>query len=148
MKEATFDIHFSGEVGVGLLPFSDKVTITCESGQWGGEPGEFEEYLRGCLAEWYDGATVTSNVPVKNVPSSEKKGYVGATVRILPGASDWMKAHNFWINDWPESIDGMIGTILHNYTEYPKNDFSHYEVQLEGVTGCGVHPQWLEMVND
>ena len=67
---------------------------------------------------------------------------IGDAVRILPGASKWMKAHNYWIDDWPESIDGMYGTILRDYTEFSGND-CHYEVQIEGVSGCGVHPQWL-----
>lgn len=67
---------------------------------------------------------------------------VGDEVRILPGASAWMRAHNYWINDWPESIDGMVGTILHDYSQYAGND-CHYEVVIEGVNGCGVHPQWL-----
>ncbi len=67
---------------------------------------------------------------------------VGDVVQIKPGASAWMKAHNYWIADWPESIDGMTGTILHDYTQYAGND-CHYEVAIEGVAGCGVHPQWL-----
>ena len=67
---------------------------------------------------------------------------VGDEVRIKEGASAWLKAHGYWINDWPESIDGMVGTILHDYTRYAGND-CHYEVAIEGVNGCGVHPQWL-----
>ena len=58
---ASFDIYFPGEIGAGLRSFSDEVTVTCKSGQWGGEPGEFESYMRDCLKEWYDGATVTPN---------------------------------------------------------------------------------------
>jgi len=67
---------------------------------------------------------------------------VGDQVQIKTGASAWMKAHNYWISDWPESIDGLTGTILHDYTQYAEND-CHYEVAIEGVNGCGVHPQWL-----
>ena len=58
---ASFEIYYQGEIGAGLRSFSDEVSITCKSGQWGGEPGEFEEYMRDCLKEWYDGATVTPN---------------------------------------------------------------------------------------
>lgn len=67
---------------------------------------------------------------------------VGDVVQIKPGASAWMRAHNYWIRDWPESIDGMVGTIMRDYTQYAGND-CHYEVAIEGVNGCGVHPQWL-----
>ena len=81
----------------------------------------------------------------KSVQSSTSFA-VGDEVRVLPGASAWMRAHDYWINDWPESIDGMVGTILHDYTRYAGND-CHYEVAIEGVSGCGVHPQWLEANN-
>ena len=67
---------------------------------------------------------------------------VGDEVQIKSGASAWMRAHNYWINDWPESIDGMVGTILLDYTQHAGND-CHYEVAIEGVAGCGVHPQFL-----
>jgi len=67
---------------------------------------------------------------------------VGDVVQIKPGASAWMKAHNYWIHDWPESIDGMFGTITHDYTQYAGSD-CHYGLAIEGVEGCGVHPQWL-----
>jgi hypothetical protein len=67
---------------------------------------------------------------------------VGDEVQIKVGASAWMKEHNYWIADWPESIDGMAGVIANDYTQYAGND-CHYEVVIEGVTGCGVHPQWL-----
>lgn len=71
---------------------------------------------------------------------------VGDKVQIKPGASAWMRSHNYWIADWPDSIDGMVGTILHDYTQYTGND-CHYEVAIEGVSGCGVHPQWLTANN-
>ena len=70
------------------------------------------------------------------------KHEIGDVVQIKPGASAWMKAHNYWIHDWPESIDGMMGTITHDYTQFAGND-CHYGVSIEGVEGCGVHPQWL-----
>jgi hypothetical protein len=57
--QLSFDIYFPGEIGAGLRSYSDKVSISCESDQWGGEPNEFCEYIKGCLAEWYDGASVT-----------------------------------------------------------------------------------------
>ena len=57
----SFTIRHPGEVGAGLRSFTDEVTVTCKSGQWGGEPGEFEAYIRDCLVQWYDGAAVTPN---------------------------------------------------------------------------------------
>ena len=58
-KTLSFNISFGGEIGAGLYPFSDEVTVSCKSGQWGGSAEEFEEYMCDCLKEWYDGATVT-----------------------------------------------------------------------------------------
>jgi hypothetical protein len=74
------------------------------------------------------------------------KHEIGDVVQIKPGASAWMKAHNYWIHDWPESIDGMMGTITHDYTQFAGND-CHYGVSIEGVECCGVHPQWLTANN-
>jgi hypothetical protein len=55
----TFHISYHGEIAAGFNGYSDEITVTCKSGEWGGSPGEFEEHMRNCLSEWYDGATVT-----------------------------------------------------------------------------------------
>jgi len=55
----SFEIYFSGEMGAGLWPYSDTVNVECKSGDFGGDPGEFAEYMRDCLKGWYDGAGVT-----------------------------------------------------------------------------------------
>ena len=58
-------IHFliihPGELAAGINGFSDDVYIQCDSGDWGGDIGEFEEYIKDCLEEWYDGAQVISD---------------------------------------------------------------------------------------
>jgi hypothetical protein len=54
----TFSIENPGEPAAGLLALNDSLTITVDSGNPGGTSGEFEEYMRDCLAEWYDGAKV------------------------------------------------------------------------------------------
>jgi len=54
----TFDVDDAGEPGAGLPAYTDTVVVTLDSGQPGGEPGEFERYMRDCLAEWFDGARV------------------------------------------------------------------------------------------
>lgn len=42
----------------GEWGFSDNVTVMVSSGNPGGVPGEFEEYMRNVISEWYDGARV------------------------------------------------------------------------------------------
>lgn len=74
----------------------------------------------------------------------------GDEVRIVPGASVWMKAHSYWINDWPNSIDDMVGTITEDYTRLGmwsiRND-CHYELAIEGIScGVGVHPHFLKQI--
>jgi len=59
-KELKFDVYHPGEMGAGILGYSDAVTVTVENDP-GGEEGEFEQYMRECLAEWFDGAKVTPN---------------------------------------------------------------------------------------
>lgn len=58
MKKIVFDVSFSGEPSAGLASYTDIVSIKIESGNTGGEDGEFEQYIIDCLSEWYDGAKV------------------------------------------------------------------------------------------
>ena len=60
-KPAIWNFHadFPGEYGAGLYPFHEKITVILESGKPIGEEGEFENFIKECLEEWYDGAKVT-----------------------------------------------------------------------------------------
>lgn len=51
-------IDTPGERSAGIIGFTDEIEIKVESGDPGGEPGEFEEWIKDCLKEWYDGATI------------------------------------------------------------------------------------------
>lgn len=53
-----FSVDMPSELSAGLRGFTDFVTITVESGDPGGEPGEFAQHVRDSLAEWFDGARV------------------------------------------------------------------------------------------
>lgn len=53
-----YDINEPGERGAGINPFSDTIKIIVDSGNPGGEDGEFAEFMREALAEWYDSASV------------------------------------------------------------------------------------------
>lgn len=55
----TYDVAHNGDASAGILPYSDAVTVTVASADPGGDPREFAEYVRECLAEWFDGARVT-----------------------------------------------------------------------------------------
>ena len=61
--ELTFDIYFPGEFAAGLNSYTETVKIAVESGDPGGEPGEFAEHVRKALAEWFDGARVALGKP-------------------------------------------------------------------------------------
>jgi hypothetical protein len=68
------------------------------------------------------------------------------TVRILPGASKWMKDHGYWMHDYPESIDNLLAEIDCDFTDL-KGDDSHYGIIIynhEDLGIIGVHPQWLK----
>ena len=54
-----FDIDHPGELDAGIISFSDQVFLTVASGDPGGENGEFTEFMRKALEEWYDGAGVS-----------------------------------------------------------------------------------------
>jgi hypothetical protein len=48
----------NGDRAAGLHPFTETVTVTVQSGDTGGEEGEFEMFLVNVLNQWYDGAGV------------------------------------------------------------------------------------------
>lgn len=54
----TYNIEYRGEVAAGIRPFDDEVTVTVESGDPGGDDGEFARFLQECLGDWYDGANI------------------------------------------------------------------------------------------
>lgn len=59
MKKIVFEIDNKGEQAAGILPSWDKITIEVSSGYPGGEPGEFEQYIKESLADWFDGARIS-----------------------------------------------------------------------------------------
>ena len=54
-----FDIYVPGEYSAGIRGFTDAITVMVDSGDPGGIPGEFEEFIIEALAEWYDGGVVS-----------------------------------------------------------------------------------------
>jgi hypothetical protein len=56
-------LHFvvvsDGDKSAGMNAFTDDVFVKVSSGDPGGDPGEFTEYVRQCLSNWYDGAAIT-----------------------------------------------------------------------------------------
>ena len=52
-KVIKFDVYFPGDNSA-----SETITITVESGDPGGDPGEFETFMCVVLSEWFDGAGV------------------------------------------------------------------------------------------
>lgn len=57
-KTITYSVHSSGELAAGLRGYTDQITVNIDSGDPGGDEGEFAGALRTFLAEWYDGANV------------------------------------------------------------------------------------------
>lgn len=71
--------------------------------------------------------------------------YIG-TVQIFPGASKWMKEHNYWMRGYPDSIDNLLAKIDCDYTNLNGND-AHYGIIIynhEDLGIIGVHPKWLK----
>lgn len=54
----SYDIYHHGERSAGINAFEDTVIIQIDSGDPGGEDGEFAEFMRQSLADWFDGAKV------------------------------------------------------------------------------------------
>lgn len=57
-KHYSFEVVCHPDHSAGMLGYSDDITIIVDSDNPGGEPGEFEEFMQECLAEWFDGANI------------------------------------------------------------------------------------------
>jgi hypothetical protein len=53
-----YEIENGGEISAGLLPYSETVCVVVESGDPGGDDGEFAVFMQDCLMEWFDGSAV------------------------------------------------------------------------------------------
>ena len=53
-----FDIYMPDYPVAGLLGFTERITIEVESGDPGGDNGEFAGFMRTAVEDWYDGAQV------------------------------------------------------------------------------------------
>ena len=53
-----YKIDHPGERGAGISAFPDTVIVLLESGNPGGEPGDFVEHIRLALKTWYEGAKI------------------------------------------------------------------------------------------
>lgn len=53
-----FEVDGIYDPAAGIITHGDTVTVIVDSGNPGGEPGEFEQFMCEALADWYDGAKV------------------------------------------------------------------------------------------
>ena len=117
---------------------------------------ENPEYLRGmvelihyCTPLDNDDIDVDTDIDeIKKAITSEAKGNkmeIGDRVKIKPGATSWMKEHNYWLPDMGENIDGYGGKIVADYTNLPGDD-AHFGVNIGFDFIVGVNPQFLERV--
>jgi len=58
LKKIIYDIDCPGDEDAGLRSYTDRITLEIDSGDPGGEEGEFEKFMKDSLKEWYDGANV------------------------------------------------------------------------------------------
>lgn len=58
--ELVFKVNIPPDYSSGLNGVYDTIKVVVDSGDPGGEPGEFTEFMLGCLKDWYD----TPNVMV------------------------------------------------------------------------------------
>ena len=79
----TFDVEHPGELQAGIRAYSDRVTVTVDSGDPGGDPGEFETFIQESLSQWFDGAAIglrPANLPANRYPMANKGKIVYVSV--------------------------------------------------------------------
>jgi hypothetical protein len=59
-KTFRFHVNFQSEPSAGLPGFTEDIAVEVHSGDLGDRDDEFVEYMRGAIAEWYDGAAVST----------------------------------------------------------------------------------------
>jgi hypothetical protein len=57
MKTFIIDIDHPGEPDAGFDGYTEEVSVSVLYDA-GGEMGEFEDYMRECVEDWFDGAKV------------------------------------------------------------------------------------------
>ena len=67
---------------------------------------------------------------------------IGDYVKVKKGASKWMKERNYWLECMGDSIDGMIGEIVGDYTDLSGDD-SHFAVDLRLEYIIGINENFL-----
>ena len=72
IKILIFDVYDPGENASGIVGFADTVTVMVESGDPGGDVGDFDNAMLEALKEWYDGAGVSIR---KEKPGPHKPPY-------------------------------------------------------------------------
>lgn len=70
---------------------------------------------------------------------------IGDKVQIKNGATEWMKKHNYWLEDMGTSIDGYIGEVIDDYTHLAGSD-SHFGINIGFNFVVGVNPMWVRLV--
>lgn len=146
--ECIIRIDRPSELAAGLWGYTETVRIVLESGEPMGEPGEFEEFMRGSLGEWYDGASVEIQKPfcsdlaekeisAKTVIEWTQKAQqtaqaMGATILMMnPLANKLMALYRDQFVVWRlDSSGGFIfGTYCNNITSAVKNYESREDLQ-------------------
>ena len=74
---------------------------------------------------------------------------MSAAVRIKEGATEWMKERGYWLDDYPENLDGMTGKISGDYTNLCGDD-KHYAIDItnyvDRIGAVGVNPMFIDAV--
>lgn len=62
---------------------------------------------------------------------------IGQNVKISDGASEWMKARYYWHRDMGDTIDGLSGVIVYDYSNLNGDD-CHFAIDMGdiGIIGC------------
>lgn len=72
---------------------------------------------------------------------------LGATVRMLPGATKHLRSKGYWLDDYDTflngTLDGRIGTITSRYLYV--EPYPHVGVSVDGCPSeVGIAAEWLQ----
>ena len=95
MKTLKFFIEVPDDLAAGIVGYTEEIALRVESGNPGGEPGEFAGSIKQTLSEWYDGARVQFEEIEETPRPKINAGLLAALNHFSASTYDQAKPHVF-----------------------------------------------------
>lgn len=102
-----FMVDQPAELGAGLRGFTDEIFVVVDSGDPTGDEGDFADFIRQALAEWYDGAAVTPSAEYYRYRVEEEE--VFRDIHKEDDRTSWQQEETARLSEEAARLDGEEG---------------------------------------